>query len=189
VFLRLHRKLRYCAFKNSLLVSSRNFRENLDPKENIMSKLIFNGALHQISLIDSNGQIVGTWAAYNNIDSHATLTHLQNRAYTVQDQTVPHQHMASANGPYGLYGIVRFNVSQHPGIGVHSGRANARHLPGPQHPTMGCIRTTDEAMLVITRFMRTSPLTTVEVINNNMVSACTATHRNQYRHLDRPTHA
>ena len=50
-------------------------------------------------------------------------------------------HAASANGPYGLHGIIRFDVPGHPGTGVHSGRANARHLPGPEHPTMGCIRT------------------------------------------------
>jgi len=114
-----------------------------------MSTLVFNGATHQVTLNDAHGNPVGSWSAYNNVDSHATLTHLQNRSYTVQDTTAPHRHAANANGPYGSHGIVRFNVPGHPGIGVHSGRANARHLPGPAHPTMGCIRTTDAAMAAI----------------------------------------
>lgn len=54
-----------------------------------MSKLLFDGQMHQISLVGDNGVIVGTWPAYNNVDSHATLTHLQNRTYTVQDRTSP----------------------------------------------------------------------------------------------------
>lgn len=57
----------------------------------------------------------------------------------------------SANGPYDLYGIIRFNVPGHPGIGIHAGRTSTRYLPGPQHPTMGCIRTSDAAMLYITK--------------------------------------
>ena len=148
-----------------------------------MSKLIFNGAYHQISLIDKNDKIIGTWPAYNNVDSHATLNHIQNGSYPVQDNRVPHYHIPSANGPYGLYGIIRFNVPAHPGIGIHSGRANARHLPGPQHPTMGCIRTTDDAMRIISNFMRTSPLTAIEVTENNAALALHATQRNQHRYL------
>jgi len=148
-----------------------------------MSNLKFDGQTHQLSLINDHGYVVGTWVAYNNVDSHATLTHIQNRTYSIQDRLAPHSHAASANGPYGLHGIIRFNVPGHPGIGVHSGRANARHLPGPEHPTMGCIRTTDEAMLAISNFISTSPLATIEVINNNAVAALRSTRQNQHVHL------
>jgi hypothetical protein len=147
-----------------------------------MSRLIFDGRVHQLSLIGGSGQIAGVWAAYNNVDSHATLTHLQNGTYNIRDRIAPHRHAASANGPYGLHGIVRFDVPHHPGIGVHAGRANARRLPGPMHPTMGCIRTTDEAMLAISNSMRTSPLTPIEVMNNSAPAARHATRRNQ--HID-----
>ena len=147
-----------------------------------MSSLVFNGATHQISLNDAHGNPVGTWSAYNNVDSHATLTHLQNRNYTVQDTTTPHRHAANANGPYGSHGIVRFNVPGHPGIGVHSGRANARHLPGPAHPTMGCIRTTDAAMAAIANYIRTSPLTSVQVTHNSAPRAQHATRQAQRGH-------
>lgn len=146
-----------------------------------MSKLIFNGMTHQISLLGDDGKAVGTWAAYNNVDSHATLTHLTNQTYIVQDRTAPHHHHASANGPYGLHGIIRFNVAGHPGIGVHSGRANAKRLPGPAHPTMGCIRTTDEAMQIISASIKAAPLTTVEVTNNSAPTARAATARNAKR--------
>jgi hypothetical protein len=154
-----------------------------------MAILIFNGQTHQITLTGSDGQPEGTWPAYNNVDSHATLTHLQNRTYTVEDRVAPHRHIASANGPYGLHGIIRFNVPGHPGIGVHSGRANARHLPGPAHPTMGCIRTTDEAMRAIAASMRAAPLTTIDVTNNNAPLARAASSRNRRRHLQGRHHA
>ncbi|MEX3958797.1 hypothetical protein [Trinickia sp. EG282A] len=148
-----------------------------------MSKLKFDGVAHQITLIDSSGNTVGTWAAYNNVDSHATIRHILNGTYSVQDRTVPHRHVASANGPYGLHGIIRFNVPGHPGIGVHSGRANARHLPGPQHPTMGCIRTSDDAMSAISGLMSRDALTTIEVSNNSAVLAQAASKRHRDRSL------
>jgi hypothetical protein len=144
-----------------------------------MSKLKFDGIAHQISLIDSSGQTVGTWAAYNNVDSHATIRHVANGTYTIQDRTAPRPHVASANGPYGLHSTIRFNVAGHPGIGVHSGRANARHLPGPQHPTMGCIRTSDDAMSTISGVMARDALTTIDVTNNNAALARAASHRNR----------
>jgi hypothetical protein len=153
------------------------------------AKLTFDGQAHQITLLGSNGEILGTWPAYNNVDSHATLPHLQNRTYTVQDRTVPRRHIASADGPYGLYGIVRFNVPGHPGIGVHFGRARARHLPGPAHPTMGCIRTSDEAMRFITESMRVSPIIEIEVVNNNAPMARSASSRNRHRRLQGHHHA
>jgi len=148
-----------------------------------MSRLRFNGQTHQIELVNDAGAVVGTWAAYNNVDSHATIRHVQNGTYNVQDRTVPHPHAANANGPYGLHGIIRFDVGGHPGVGVHSGRANARHLPGPQHPTMGCIRTTDDAMQAISALMRQQPLTAVEVTNNTAGGAATATARNRNRRI------
>jgi hypothetical protein len=148
-----------------------------------MAKLIFNGHTHQITLIGDTGEVVGTWAAYNNVDGHATLTHVQNGSYAVADRQAPRRHRASADGPYGLHGIIRFDVPGHPGIGVHSGRANARNLPGPAHPTMGCIRTSDEAMRTISASMNNNPLTTVEVVDNSSPSARAASQRNQHRRL------
>jgi len=148
-----------------------------------MPRLLFDGNTHQLSLIDNDSNVIGVWAAYNNVDSHATITHVQNRTYNIQDGVMPHRHTPNANGPYGLHGIIRFDVPNHPGIGVHSGRANARHLPGAMHPTMGCMRTTDEAMLTISNVMRVSPLTTIEVINNSAPVALHASNRHRHTNL------
>lgn len=132
-----------------------------------MSKLHFDGEKHQVSLVGKDGKTIGTWTAYNNVDSHATVKpHLPNGTYKIQDKSAPHRHAANPNGPYGSYGIIRFDVPGHAGIGLHSGRANAKHLPGPQHPTMGCIRTSDEAMLAIKDAIANDPLTVMEVAGN-----------------------
>lgn len=149
-----------------------------------MSSLVFNGGEHRIELYDDRGKLVGSWTAYNNVDSHATLTHLQNRSYSVIDRSAPHRHAGDhTNGPYGSHGIIRFNVPDHPGIGLHSGRANALHMPGPAHATMGCIRTTDEAMAEISSHIRTSPLTSIRVENNSAWHARHATRQHQHRTL------
>lgn len=64
------------------------------------------------------GKVVGTWTAYNNIDSHATIQpHIPDGTYAVVDTARPHPHAADPNGPYGSYGIVRFNVPGHVGVG------------------------------------------------------------------------
>ena len=147
-----------------------------------MSRLVYNGQTHQVSLIDNQGRTVGNWTAYNNVDSHATLRHLPNGNFTVQDTRAPHPHGRDANGPYGSHGIVRFNVPGHTGIGLHSGRAGARYLPGPQHPTMGCIRTTDAAMQAIAGAITNDPLTTMAVTNNSATAAQNGVRHAHHRH-------
>jgi len=146
-----------------------------------MSKLSFDGTAHTLTLQSDDGSTIKTWSAYNNVDSHATLRHINNGTYQIQDRSAPYPHTANPNGPYGSYGIIRFNVPGHPGIGVHSGRANSRHLPGPPHPTMGCIRTTDEAMKELKEHMSEHSLSTIEVRNNSGPSAAAPTLRNENR--------
>jgi hypothetical protein len=136
-----------------------------------MSTMTFDGQTHQITLRNRAGAVTGTWPAFNNIDRHATLNHLPDGTYAFQDTIRPHPHPASPNGPYGSYGILRFNVPGHVGIGVHSGRADSAHLPGPQHPTEGCIRTTDAGMAAIAAAIRTDPLSTISVQNNSRIAA------------------
>lgn len=140
-----------------------------------MSKLIFDGALHKITLFDSKDNEVGAWDAYNNTDSKSKIDYLHNRTYSFTDCVAPHRHTGARakedtkNGSYGSYGIVRFEVGNgHSGVGVHSGRANHPRLPGPKHWTRGCIRTTDDAMKSITQQMSTDSLMTIEVINNSL---------------------
>lgn len=156
-------------------------RELYQYKVHFMASLMYDGFRHELSLLDNTNQVVGSWLAYNNVDSRATIKHIRNGIYQVVDRIAPHYHLPNPNGPYGSYGIIRFTVPGHPGIGVHSGRLNAKYKPGPLHATMGCIRTTDEAMRQIKTYMVKSPLTTIKIINNSGSSAMSSTQRNQYR--------
>ncbi|MFS7220217.1 L,D-transpeptidase family protein [Rahnella inusitata] len=146
-----------------------------------MSRLSFDGSTHTLSLLSDDGSVINTWTAYNNVDSHASLRHVNNGTYQIQDRNAPHPHTANPNGPYGSFGIIRFSVPGHSGVGVHSGRANARHLPGPAHPTMGCIRTSDEAMKALKEHMTGHSLSTIEIRNNSGPSAVGSTQRNEKR--------
>lgn len=142
-----------------------------------MARLLFDGHAHLLTLLDDEGIRVDSWTAYNNVDRHATLRFIPNRRYYIQDRLAPFPHLSNANGPYGSYGIIRFSVPGHPGIGVHSGRAASRNLPGPEHPTMGCIRTSDAAMLALRQYMKQHPLSFIEVQNNSAWRAQAASKR------------
>ncbi|ECF1703885.1 hypothetical protein E1B77_23770 [Salmonella enterica subsp. enterica] len=135
-----------------------------------MSRFIFNGITHTITLLDNNEEEIGKWTAYNNIDSPIAGFHfLHNGIYNIIDRNRPHTHSDgsdSENGSYGPYGIIRFEYPGHTGVGVHSGRTHWRRTPGPEHPTRGCIRTTDETMRIITNNIRLSPLTTIDIRHN-----------------------
>ncbi|HEX7517661.1 MAG TPA: L,D-transpeptidase family protein [Chthoniobacterales bacterium] len=138
-----------------------------------MSEITFDGQTHTLTLRDRSGHVVGTWAANNRTDNRATLPFVPNRDYAVQDSVAPNRHGAedTANGEYGTQGIVRFNVPGHDGIGIHAGRQiTPDRTPergiGPDHVTMGCIRTTEDALTAIANTMRADPVTTVRVVNN-----------------------
>jgi hypothetical protein len=145
-----------------------------------MSELVFNGATLQISLIDRNGNTVGSWQANNVVEQRGThLRFVPNGTHVLIDRSMPHRHAGSdahgiprdsARGAYGSHGIVRLApIHGHAGIGVHSGRAgvpDGRRRMGPDHATQGCIRTTDEAMRVIAQTMRTDALRSITVRNN-----------------------
>src|SRR5262249_6243020 len=75
----------------------------------------------------------------------------------------------SVNGSFGRFGILRLmpfslNGVTHEGVGIHSGRANRG---GADHPTNGCIRTTDDVMEALFYYIMNDPLVTVIVMNNH----------------------
>ncbi|MGU3340958.1 L,D-transpeptidase [Methylobacterium mesophilicum] len=160
-----------------------------------MSKLIYHGGEHRVEVIGKDGKSLGKWIAYNDIDSkfakdhYGNNRHLDNGYYTVSDKTKPYAHKPDANGPYGLHGIIRFNYPGHPGVGLHSGRANAENMPGAQHATHGCIRTTDEAMAEIIKVIANDPLITISVKGNNSHSAHKGKHKHHlhHRNLHKPS--
>ncbi len=133
--------------------------------------MVHDATSHRITLIDRAGKTMGGLQSFNNVDRHATLTHLPNATFSFVDTIRPHPHPASPSGPYGSHGILRFNIPGHRGIGVHSGRTNAANLPGPPHPTEECIRRTDDATLSISGAIKNDPLSTIDAIRNDPVVA------------------
>ena len=107
-------------------------------------------------------------------DSHADLQFVPNGSYAVLDTKASPRHGGThdtIDGEYGSYGIIRFNVPGHTGIGIHAGREKtADRTPqrsmGPDHVTQGCIRTDEATMQALTILMMTDPLDSITVISN-----------------------
>ncbi|MCP1456107.1 RHS repeat-associated core domain-containing protein [Pseudomonas kilonensis] len=131
----------------------------VDP--NGLSSVSYDGQTHTVTIRDSAGNTVGTYPANNNTTTTSNGP-WPNGTYSYSGSN-PHPE-SGANGPYGSHGIIIFNVPGRTGMGLHSGRANS----GAQnHPTLGCIRTTDAAMGFVRNLITTDPVTSMTVINNN----------------------
>jgi RHS repeat-associated protein len=109
-----------------------------------LSSIVFNRDAGTITLHRNDGSVVGTWPANNNVTNSAkgdwpACDPCQYSHYNRHPSSGP-------NDAYGSHGIFVFHVSGRSGMGVHSGRANRA---GPDQPTLGCIRTTDDAMKAI----------------------------------------
>ncbi|WP_010582483.1 hypothetical protein [Schlesneria paludicola] len=137
-----------------------------------MSSLIFNGSSHDLTFYKSDGtQISGPWYANNIVDSKVKMRFLPDGVYQFLDTSKPHRHGNAddtVNGAYGTYGIFRLkpfthNGVSHAGVGVHSGRHSKG---GADHPTHGCIRTTDDVMQAICYYIVGDALETLTVMMN-----------------------
>jgi hypothetical protein len=130
-----------------------------------VSHLLFDRGALRISLLGTNGTVLaGPFEACNNVDSHSQGPW--------PDGTFPyigynaHPALSDPNSEYGAYGILIFDVPDHIGMGVHSGR---RDIPdglgrtGPQHCTLGCVRTTDQAMASFLRVISADSLLGISV--------------------------
>lgn len=149
-----------------------------------MSDLIYNHAMKQLTLRDRSGMTIGTWPANNNVDSRVGLLGLPNGVYRIKDRCYSHRHPRdTTNGAYGPAGIIRledfhFHKSLHEDVGVHSGR---KHKPdgvgrtGVDHATLLCVRTTDQAMSMITMTMIVDPLNTLIVERSSLHSGFVTT--------------
>jgi hypothetical protein len=79
---------------------------------------------------------------------------------------MPHQ--AGANGKFGSNGAFKFDVPGRKNMEVHSGRRDKTDKwghHGYKYVTLGCIRTTDEAMKQINDINKTDKLQNIEVVN------------------------
>jgi hypothetical protein len=151
-----------------------------------VSDLIYNHALKTLTLRDRDGATVGTWPANNNVDSRVGLAGLPNGVYQIRDKNTSHRHPTgdTSDGGYGPAGIIRIEdfhfhgKKPHEGVGIHSGR---KHLSdgagraGVNHATMLCVRTTDQAMSMITMIMRGDPLNALIVEKSSVHSGFVTT--------------
>jgi RHS repeat-associated protein len=147
------------------------------------SYLIFDGNTDTITLYTKEGVKVGTWPAYDNVDSRATIGKLVDGTYDFEKwNPVPAQGAAATPqgsiGPYGVFVLDPFlgaDSKSHAGVGVHAGRAgvrDARGRSGPEHATLGCVRACGPAMIAIQRLEKADPLQKLTVIHNRRPKVC-----------------
>jgi hypothetical protein len=126
------------------------------------SELVFERNKHRLTLLDQSGKKVAEFEAFNNV-----ITGKEPFPAGVFKFAHTKKHKDDAPGSaYGSHGIVVFDVPKRTGMGVHSGRADAKRNPGPKHPTLGCIRTTDDAMKRILELHSTDKITQLKVTDD-----------------------
>jgi len=142
------------------------------------SSLVYNSHTGYIALYSGEGVLIGAWPAGNNVDSSSQGVWPEG-VYTMLDQDAAHLHGEDGgdtrDGPYGTQGIFRaesFMDSDgdwRSGMGVHAGRENDEDglgRSGVEYATMGCIRTTEEAMEIIAETAPVDPIETIEVVRH-----------------------
>jgi len=169
---------------NRFSYASNNPLRFIDPDGE--SSLEFDGKANTITLIDNKGNKIGTWPAFNNVESKNPKGKWEDGTYKMKDKSAPHKHPGktdtktgqpsdSKQGEYGSHGIMRAedfkesNGNTREAMGVHSGRegvTDAAGRSGEEHATKGCIRTTDDAMSEIEKTAATDPVEEITVTNN-----------------------
>jgi RHS repeat-associated protein len=118
-----------------------------------LSTVTFDRGSRSISAYDHCGQLLFSCAAGNNVVAGARR---------FPDGTFPfswyNRHPESGpRGPYGSHGIFIWEVPGRTGMGLHSGR------DGPESPTHGCVRTTDDCMQRLLDLQQSDPLTEITI--------------------------
>jgi RHS repeat-associated protein len=115
-----------------------------------LSDISYDGNTHVLTIHRDDGT-TETFPAYNNVDSHSEG---QWPSGTFPyDQHVTHAD-DSPDSAFGSSGGYSFDVPGRSGMEIHSGREDTPDglgRTGPQHATMGCIRTTDQGTAAIQR--------------------------------------
>jgi hypothetical protein len=127
-----------------------------------MSKFLFTRSSGTLTWSGGDGFQID-FDACNNVDSHS------HGPWPPGTYPFAWYDKAAADGPdgaYGSYGVLIFSVPGRSGMGVHSGRytvPDGLGRTGMAHATMGCIRTTDEAMAAIIGAYAGDPPTEITV--------------------------
>jgi len=119
-----------------------------------LTTLVYDPGSGTLVIINGNGYVTGTFPAGNNTVPGSNGP-WSSGTYGFSHY-MPHPE-SGVHGPYGSNGNFVFDVPGRPGMGVHSGR------DGPQSPTEGCIRTTEEATRTIFSMHRHDPIQSITV--------------------------
>lgn len=123
--------------------------------------LSFDRASSTLTVIGADSSET-TWPAANNVQS-GSLPWPDGVYQFVQRVTHPGD---GPDSPYGSYGGLLFTVPGRTGMEVHSGREtvpDGLDRCGPAHCTLGCIRTTDDAVAAIVAAMAGDALQEITV--------------------------
>ena len=129
-----------------------------------MSTLQFRREANELTLLSGDGtKTSGPWDAANNVDSHSKGPWPDGQYDFDHYGTHPDD---APDSSYGSHGIFTFDVPDREGMGVHSGREEVPDGLGRcgfLHCTMGCVRTTDDAMAQLVTTHRIDPITAITI--------------------------
>lgn len=117
--------------------------------------LVFDRAAELLHILSARG--CTAWAAANNADSTSRGT-WPTGIFQPQRIIAVGGEDGELSGAYGPW-FLRYDVPGRVGMGIHAGRQEKRDLAGrkgPWHATLGCIRTSAEAMAEIRRQLEAS---------------------------------
>ena len=133
-----------------------------------MSYLKFERIGH-MQLYSREDAILGSWPAHNDTASYSNGRWPSGRYAWSHYNRHPQMGLAPAciSTPFGCEGIHVFDVSVHgrTGMGIHAGRAWKVDVLGPRlgGRSLGCVRTTEDAMAAINRTHAVDPLAHVVI--------------------------
>ena len=128
-----------------------------------MATLQFHRRANTLILFAGGGDPIDRWDAANNVDSHSRGIWPDGEYDFERSKTHPDDAPDSA---YGSSGIFIFTVPGREDMGVHSGRESVPDGLGRRgflHCTMGCVRTTDDAMAQLVTTHRSDPITAIDI--------------------------
>ena len=126
------------------------------------SEAIFNPNTGMIVITDRNGNVLGQFPAGNNTAQNSNGPVLPGNYPIGNPVAINSNGDVNADGipdgtQFGPYFIPIQNVPGRSGIGIHGGRS------GPQSPTLGCIRTSNEDITTIVTIHNQDPITNIIV--------------------------
>jgi RHS repeat-associated protein len=101
------------------------------------TSLAFSRSTGTLTATNQNGTVIGVYPA-GNFTVSSSNGPWPNGTYSPSYYNAHPE--SGSTGAYGSHGIIVFGVPGRSGMGLHSGRS------GPKSPTLGCVRTTDDAM-------------------------------------------